>query len=393
MPDPSASHPGASGQEPGSAPAGAPDWRALRELFPATREGIYLNSATYGPGPEPVTAAVAAHLWDWSRGEDRWRDWEALGEETRGSFARLIGARPEQVALLPTVSAAAGVVAEAVRRGPPAKVVVGEGEFRSNLFAWLQLEESGHRVQAVPFREGRLVLEDLLAAIDGETSLVALSRVQSSNGQKLDLEPIVAACRSVGARLFVDATQAVGVLHTPLEGVDYLATTAYKWLLSPRGSAFLHVAEGRLDGLPILAPGWKSVADPYATYYGGPFEPAPDASRLDLSLAWPVWVGTRAALELIESIGIEAIEARALGLARSFAQGLEPLGLEAQLPPAERSQIVALEVPDPTRLQAELDRAGLRAAVRDRYLRLAFHFFNDESDVERTLEMLGRVAG
>ena len=75
----------------------------------------------------------------------------------------------------------------------------------------------------VPFRDGRIPAEDVAAAVDARTALVATSHVQSSNGYRIDLDALVAACRAVGARLFVDATQSAGALRIPLDGIDYLA--------------------------------------------------------------------------------------------------------------------------------------------------------------------------
>jgi selenocysteine lyase/cysteine desulfurase len=215
--------------------------------------------------------------------------------------------------------------------------------------------------------------------------------VQSASGYRVDLETLAGACRARGARLFVDATQSLGALRVSLDGVDFLATTAYKWLLSPRGTAFLYVAPERLAEQVPLQPSWKTPADPYAAYYGPPLERAADASALDVSLAWPVWLGTARALELLLEIGPRAIEERDLELARRFRHGLRAIGLAPLFEEPECSQIVALKVGDPEALEASLARDGVVAAVRGCYLRASFHLFNDEQDVERALAALRRA--
>jgi selenocysteine lyase/cysteine desulfurase len=177
-------------------------------------------------------------------------------------------------------------------------------------------------------------------------------------------------------------------LRIPLAGIDYVATAAYKWLLSPRGAAFLYVDPARQSELHPLQPSWKTPADPHAAYYGPPFEQAAAASRLDGSLAWPVWPGTARALELIRSIGIEAIERRDLELSRLFREGLREIGLRPLFGDDESSQVVGLEVPDASNLERALEREQIVAAVRGKYLRVSFHFYNDESDVERCLRAL-----
>ena len=371
--------------------AGAPDWTRLRALFPAVRDGVYLNTASYGPGPDPVREAVEEGLREWSTGEGDWPAWEARAVKSRGLMARFAGTTPECVTLTSSLSAAAAQVAESLPAPPSpeaANIVCGREEFRSNLYPWMNQAARGFEIRLVDFHDGRLDPKDLVAAVDARTSLVAVSHVQSANGYRIALAPLVEACRANGARLFVDATQSLGALAIPLDGIDYLAAAAYKWLLSPRGAAFLLVAPERLGEMRPLQPSWKTPADPYRDYYGPPYDPPRDASALDASLAWPVWLGTTRALELLCEIGAEAIEERDLELARRFRTGLGAAGLAPLFDEEESSQIVALSVPDAEATRAALRAAGVRAAVRSGYLRASFHFYNDESDVDRALAAL-----
>lgn len=368
------------------------DWATIRRLFPATRDQAYLNTATYGPGPEPVRAAVQEAVQAWSEGRGDWLEWETSGERCRELFGRLIGAPASEVALVPAVSVAAGLVAEQLPHRPGANLVVGASEFRSNLFPWWLQERRGFQVRRVPYRRGRLPLEGLLEAVDRETVLVAVSWVQSATGYRLPLEPLIEACRRVGARLFVDGTQGVGALSLPLEGIDYLAVAGYKWLLAPRGSGYLYAPRARLQELAPLFAGWKSPADPYADYYGPPLELADRASRFDVSLAWPVWPGAEVALRLLLDLGLERIEARDLALAERFREGLGRVGLEPLFPPEESSQIVSLAVPDAEAARRALQEERVVGAVRGGLLRLSFHFFNDGEDVERALAALERAS-
>lgn len=366
-----------------------PDWAALRALFPAARRVAYLDTASFGPGPTPVREVLDAHLDAWSEGREGWRAWEAAAERAREGLARLIGARPDSVALLPAVASAAAQVASSLE--PGSNVVVGEQEFRSNLFPWLAQERRGVEVRLVPFRAGRVAAEDLLAATDARTAVLAVSHVQSANGYRVDLPRLVEACAGRATKLFVDATQSAGALRLDVEGIDFVAAAAYKWLLAPRGTAFLYADPRHVAGMTPLQPGWKTPDDPYARYYGPPLEPAPTATRFDVSLAWPCWVGCARSVELILEVGIDAIEERDLALARRFREGLPAIGLAPLFGEAESSQVVGLEVPDPVAVQEALAAERVVAAVRDRYLRASFHFFNDETDVDRILACLARA--
>jgi selenocysteine lyase/cysteine desulfurase len=318
-----------------------------------------------------------------------WQDWERDADETREPFAGLIGADAQTIALLPSLSEAAATVAASL---PPGRVVVGADEFRSNLFPWLALEARGWTTVTVPSRDGVLYAEDLASAVDGSTVLVAVSAVQSATGARPPLDGLAARCREVGARLFVNATQLIGALRLDVGDLapDYVATHGYKWLLTPRGAAWLHVRPDRLEELRPLAPSWRSVPEPLADYYGAGLQLAPGARKLDGSLAWFSWAGARAAVELMASLDGQEVERRCLALAAEFRREVEAMGFRT-LPEQEPSQIVSLAVHDPVATSAELERRRVKAAVRGGLLRLSFHGFNDEDDLAAGLRALGAL--
>jgi selenocysteine lyase/cysteine desulfurase len=369
----------------------------FRAQFPALQRVTYLNTATAAPGSVPVLEALRRVHAEWESGEFSWQAWEADGEVTRELFAGLVGGRAEEVALVTSVSEAAATVAASLPQG---RVVVGEREFRSNLFPWLALRARGHDVVEVPARDGVVPTEALAAATTDGTVLVAVTEDQSSNGFRVHLADLGARCREVGARLFVDGAQSLGALRLDAEavGADYVAAHGYKWMLCPRGAAWLWVRPGRLGELapltPLapLAPNWKTVAEPYAEYYGGPLTPAPDARKLDASMVWFSWPGARAALELLASLDAAAVEGRCLELAAAFREAATSRGFRL-VPEEALSQVLGVRVPDPRAVRQRLLERKVIAAVRDDLLRLGFHAYNDERDVTAVLEALGTARG
>lgn len=360
------------------------DLSAFRSLFPALDRVTYLNCATAGPAARPVLAAMRRAEDEWASGIFDWQSWEADAHATRALFARLVGASAEEVALLTTVSEGAATVARSLR--DPGRILVGAREFRSNLFPWLALRARGFEVVELPAPDGVTRTEQFLDAIDERTRLVAVTEVQSSNGFRVDARAIAERCHAAGARLFLSVIHSAGVLRVDGTGADYVVAHGYKWLLSPRGASWLFVRRGLLDETEPLAASWKSVPEPYAEYYGtGAI--ATDARKLDASLAWFSWVGARAALELLLSLDAAAVEARALSLARAFREGARRTG-RALVPEEMPTQVVGVVVPDPDALRTRLARDQVIAAVRGGYLRVGFHAFNDETDVERGLRAL-----
>jgi selenocysteine lyase/cysteine desulfurase len=241
----------------------------------------------------------------------------------------------------------------------------------------------------VPSRDGVLYADDLAAAVDGSTVLVAVSAVHSATGARPRLDGLAGRCRAVGARLFVNATQLIGALRFDVGDVapDFVATHGYKWLVTPRGAAWLHVRPDRVEDLRPLAPSWRTVDEPLADYYGGGLEMAPGARRLDGSLAWFSWAGALPAIELMASLDALEVEERCLALAAAFRREVTVMGFRT-LPEQEPSQIVSLAVDDPVATSVELDRRRVKAAVRGGLLRLSFHGFNDEEDLAAGLRAL-----
>jgi selenocysteine lyase/cysteine desulfurase len=358
-------------------------FRAFRAQFPALTQTVYLNTASAAPGAAPVVAALRAALDTWEQGTFSSREWDATGQATRALFARLIHAPESTVALIGSASEGAATVAASL---PPGRVVVGEREFRSNLFPWLALAERGFDVMTVPAVDGVVPTTALVEAIDARTVLVAVSAVQFANGYRVNLEPIAERAREVGAVLFIDATQALGALTIDVSTLlaDALVAHGYKWLLSPRGACWLYVAPTLLPRLRPLAPSWRTAVDPYAQLSGGPYNLPSDARKLDLSPAWLSFLGAKAALELLLSLPPTAVEARCLELAAQFCAGASALGLT--LAPREApSHLIGLVAPHPEALRDALAARGVQVGARGRYLRLGFHAFNDETDVERAL--------
>ena len=285
---------------------------------------------------------------------------------------------------------AAGQIAENLDIKKGGNLVIGDGEFRSNYLPWAQQANRGLEVRVVPLRDHALELEDIDAAIDDETQLVAISAVQSATGFRAPLEEIAAMAHARGARLFVDATQAVGAVRLPVECIDYLGTAAYKWLLGPRGGAFLYVRPELVKEQRPIAANWKSPVEPYTDFYGDA-DLSDTARRLDVSLSWIVWVGLAEALAMLGELGMEAVERRNLALAERFRAGLASVGLAPLFSQERTAQIVSLRLDDPEAVQRRLAEARVVASVRNGLLRTGFHFYNNDDDVDSALATLADV--
>ena len=326
----------------------------------------YLDTASYGLPPALAWSELQQALADWQTGRTRWETWMESAERSRCALARLLGVSPDAVAIGSTVSELVGLLAAALPAG--SRVLVPSGEFTSLTFPW-----AVHAERGVELVESRL--EALADAIDADTTVVAVSAVQSATGALADLDALVAAAAKYGTRVVLDVTQAAGWLPFDASRFDAVVGAAYKWLLAPRGSAYLYVDSERWPGLVPLHAGWCAGPDPFGTFYGLPLRLAESARRFDTSPAWFSWVGAAPAIELLLEVGIDAIGDHDVALANRFRAGL---GLDAA-----GSAIVSVD----RTLQDAADT--IRVSSRSGRLRASFHLYNDEHDVDALLAAVG----
>lgn len=331
-----------------------------------TAETCYLNTASIGLPPRAATRAMQDDIGVWAAGRREPADYDPLVERARKRFADLVHVDRSLVAIGHQASPLVGLVAAAVPDG--AEVVVAEGEFTSVTFPFAAHAGRGVRVREVP-------LDEVAAAVGPATAWVAVAAVQSGSGALADLDAIMAAARRHGTRVLVDLTQSAGWLDLDASRFDATVTSGYKWLLGPRGTAFLTVAPDVIGLLRPLAAGWFAGAEVWSSIYGLPLRLATDARRFDVSPGWPAWVGAERSLEFLCGIGPVALQGHALEVSRAFSAAA---GL-----PVPSSAILSLEaVPGAdARVSEVLERFHVVAAHRAGRLRVSFHVHNTVEEV------------
>ncbi|WP_078888753.1 aminotransferase class V-fold PLP-dependent enzyme [Streptomyces sclerotialus] len=338
-------------------------------------ETTYLNTPGSGLLPARAAAALREEAVASASYGTMGVDYFGPAAAARASFARLVGTAPDRVAVGSSVAVSSALIAASLPEG--AEVLVPEGDFSSlvNPFA----ARPGLRVRTAP-------LEGLADAVRPGTALVAFSAVQALDGRIADLAAVRAAARAHGARTLLDVTQGAGWLPLEARRFDYVVCGAYKWLLCPRGTSFLVVAEDAPQP-PALHAGWVAGADPGESNYGPVERLAEDARRYDEPHGHLAHVGARHSLALLEEIGVAAVHAHNTALAARYRAGLAELGYEAL--PAPGSAIVT--VPALAAAHGPLAREGVLVAVRAGKLRAGFHLYNTADDVDRLLALLKRL--
>ena len=367
------------------------DLNEIRKCFPILKSKVFLNHAGVSPLCIPVVEAIQNYLKHRVMGEEEDFDLDSV----RSLFAQLINAGSEEIALVPNTSTGLNIAANLLRHPRGSNIVTSDLEFPSVVYPWLRIKmRSNLEIRYVKNVEGKVLLEDFERAIDDRTVAVVISHVEYANGFKNDLKAISEITHEHGALLIVDACQSAGAMNINVkqQGIDFLATSCYKWLLAPSGAGFLYIREDQIREAEPVFVGWASVKREI-------FETADlwDNTRLALSetarrfeVGTPSeisYVGVMAALELILGYGIEKIESRIIGLTRYLIDRLKEEGftLQTSEDPHDLSGIVNFKVSEPDRMVENLRGKGVIVSARMNGIRISPHFYNTREDIEKFL--------
>ncbi len=365
-----------------------------RKEFPTVETTLHFASHTLGAMPRATLAAYERFAEAWrTRGIRAWEDgWFASPTATGDEIAAILGGAPGTVTMFENTTSAEAVALSAVDfRAPRNRLVCTDEDFPSVLYLYEGLARRGAEIVRVKAREGhRIAEEDVLAAIDERTAVVAISHVLFRTAQVLDVAPIVARAKAAGALTLLDSYQAVGTVPFDVAalGVDLVAGGSVKWLCGGPGAGYLYASPSAAARLEPATTGWMAHANPFA------FDPGPMRRHDGPRRFWtgtpavPVYLAARAGYEIVRTIGVEAIRAKSLRqTARLLALADEyGFGVVSPREPSRRGGTVVLGVPHAEAVCADLLAADVLLDVRPGVgLRLAPHFYTRDDEVDEVL--------
>jgi selenocysteine lyase/cysteine desulfurase len=371
------------------------DKRALRDLFPVTKNVVYFNHAAVGPLSTRAYDAMEQHARDQREfGALHWRDWYAEYVQLRNGAARLIGAEPGEIAILKNTSEGLSFVAEGFRWESGDNVVITDLEFPSNSTPWRKLDKRGVETRVARSQNGGVTVDDLERCIDKRTRILSVSSVAFHNGFAADLDAIGELCARHRVLFCVDAIQSVGVLPTDVRRskIAFLAADGHKWMCGTEGAAIFFVAAEHRTKLEVMEYGWTNIARK-GKFLDYSADLLPDARRFEAgSLNTNGVYGLRAAIDLLLEIGITDIAEETTRIAALLADRLEEIGWQIASPRPIRSGIVGAFPPSSEKSLLQwhrlLEERGIVCAPREGMLRFSPHFYNDEDEVERVIAAL-----
>ncbi|MEM3458904.1 MAG: aminotransferase class V-fold PLP-dependent enzyme [Candidatus Bathyarchaeia archaeon] len=367
------------------------DIEEIRKQFPITKNKVFLNHAAQSPLPKPVADALRKCVDEFSNFGDTSIKWNDGGKPF---FAKLIGAKPEEIALVENTSIGLNIAANVLSYPRGSKIVTTDLEYPSVVYPWLR-KGLDVKVDYVKNVNGKILLEDVEKAVDDKTMAVAVSHVEYVNGFRHDLRALSEIAHEHGAYLIVDAIQSVGTMPIDVkkDDVDFLATACYKWLLSPPGTGYLYVKEELIEKFEPTFVGWASVKQEIFETVDfwdiWSLKLSETASRFEVgSPGFISFTGTMEALKLLLEFGVENVQERILKLTDRIIEAVKDLELKLQTPedPQYRSGIVNFKIDKPKKLTETLRQKGIVTSARARGLRVSPHFYNTEEEIDKLME-------
>ncbi|MFE2556173.1 aminotransferase class V-fold PLP-dependent enzyme [Streptomyces sp. NPDC059352] len=338
----------------------------------------YLDHARVGPLSRPATTALATATALATRAAPADIDrLFALGDAARVSAARLLGARPHEIALAPSTSNGLFTVAAALHG--PGTVLVPRVEFPANLYPWLRFAgRGGPDVRLVDPVGWRHITPDLLRRhLTSDVTALTVSAVDSLTGYVAPL----AALKEVLGRdrlLIVDAIQGLGAVPLEADAADVLVGGGQKWLRAGWGAALLLIRDRCAERLAPGLGGWAGVTDPFAARHPAP--PLPGAAaHLATNPDFPAAAAIGAAVDdLLDRGGPAAVGARIRATLGELLDRARQAGADVLLDGLghhERAGIGTFRLPghDPATVHGTLEAAGVIATRRGEWIRLSPH--------------------
>jgi selenocysteine lyase/cysteine desulfurase len=374
-----------------------------RALFEIPRQICYLNAASYSPLPirtlEAGRAAVGRKGAPWAVPASFANEQH---ERARTAAARLINAEPSDIALIPSISYGVATAAKilAIPRGT--RVIVLENDHSSPVLEWqMRAEAQGFVVETVRQPDDGDWTSAVLAAIErsgaAPVSLASISSVHWSDGGLIDVDKVGAALRRQGAVFLIDATHSTGVLATDVKRLDpdFLIFPTYKWVLGPYGRAFLYVAKRHQNGIPMeqTQSGRRNVRADNQVYFED-LRFVDNARRYDMGER-DHFISMEMAsigMEMMVEWGASAVVQRLSMLTERIAEGVRGLGVSVPDARLRAPHILSLAFKGgmPAGLVEGMASEGVYVAPRLGRMRISPHVYNDEADVDRFVEVLGR---
>lgn len=366
-----------------------------RSAFVGLDQRTWFYGGAESPPLRGMREALDAYVANRAGGPDGRKRNSEVEQACKRNIAAMLGGRPEHIAFLSNASEAISMIASSLRFQSGDNVVLNDLEFPSGVLPWLALKQAGVEVRVVPSRNWQVTVEDLLAAVDGNTRMVVTSHVSYMSGARIDYRRLYGELKKTKALLLVDATQSLGAVPVDMGEADFVVSSSYKWLMAGHGIGVLAVNPERTDRFEPRHIGWRSVEDMFSDTRFERFRFFSDARRFEGGYpSYPTLYAMKQATDLLLSVGIERIERHLLELGGELIEGMKRIGYEPMTPekPELRAGNLSFVCADGEAISERLLQLGTYVWGGDGRLRASVHLYNNSDDAARLVGQLAAIA-
>lgn len=369
------------------------DVAAVRQAFPAAEHVVYLDSGFQTPLSRPVKEAYERFLREGYETAGPKQIWLNRLEETRAKVAALLGARPHEIAFTKNTSESMNIAANALPLRAGDKVLMIHGDHPNNAYAFLNLRRKGVEVVFIPMAEV-VNADSFRPYIDDKTRAISMSLVTFHAGHRFDVEDVGELCAEHDLYFVVDVMQGIGV--TPIDAramkATFIGSGTHKGLLVPQGLGLLYWDANKVELEPAYLAA-ASLAEPPPDLIARPDNMALSATagRFELgNFNLPATQGLGAAIDLINTVGLENIAAHCFDLGDYLIERLDQLDV-GLVGPRERQHraphIYVVALPAAEWLDY-FTQNGIRVSPERDGIRVSLGMFNTATDIDRLIEAI-----
>ena len=378
------------------------DFAIIRAQFPWAEKQLFMNPSGWHPMRPQTAEAMRRYLEFKVNGPGEGRGALATGnqDKAKAAFAELIGAGVDEISFVQSTLMGENIVRQGLGiPGNDWNVVTDELHYEGSIYMYRSLEQQGLDLRIVKVKNGRVDVNDVAAAVNRKTRLVACSLISYLNGVRADIKALAQVAHGVGAYLYADVIQAAGAVPIDVKtlDLDFCACSGYKWLMGDRGLGYLYVRR-ELQGkiLKRLQYGDRQFSE--VQYHMYPFDPpgTRPASWKHRSGAGSLYevgnvanivaAGHADSIRFILELGVDRIQAHVKPMVDRLRKEMPRLGYPCLTPEDTPSPISAFVVEKPAKLRAKLAKRNIDAKIEWNQTRVSCSVYHNMGDIDRFLD-------
>ncbi|HEX9816945.1 MAG TPA: aminotransferase class V-fold PLP-dependent enzyme [Candidatus Thermoplasmatota archaeon] len=366
---------------------------SLRSEFPILSQQTYLNNCSLGALGKRTETRISEFLREWrTGGAPSWyQTWWGRLEETRKAFASIINARPDEVAILPSVSAALSVISSAIYDPENPEVVTSKLDFPTIPYQWMV--KTNVDLKLVGTKDAVSVpLDEFQGAMTSRTGVLVTSHVLYTTGQIQDAKKLSAIAKKSGAVSIIDGYQSAGQLPLDVRamGCDVFIAGGLKWLLGGPGCALLYVKRSRIAEWRPQITSWFANEHMFE-FDTEKFDFRRTAARFELGTpALGSVFATLGGMETVLAASVAGIRRRQNKLVTDLYERLIDAKFKIASPEleAERAGILMVRDKDAGETVQRLAKKKIAVDYRRGKVRISPYFYNNEGENDKVVAAL-----